>query len=305
MNLRDLRYLVAVVDQKHFGRAAELCHVSQPTLSAQIKKLEEYLGVTLIERTQRSVKITDIGEQIAQRARLIIHEADELVESARASRDPFTGELRVGTIPTVGPYLLPHVLKPIRTQYPSLKLKLYEQKTDEIMNSLVDGSLDVGILADLGTQGRFELLNLYEEKFVAAVPEDFPASKRGRMTLGALKAGSLLLLDEGHCLRDQALDVCNRVQIAEETEFRATSLETLRNMVAAGSGVTLMPALAVDSSLVDSPGIRIHRFKDPEPSRQIIMAWRATSARIQTIEAIGKLITTTMKNYTPALKTPT
>ncbi len=305
MNLRDLRYLVAVVDQKHFGRAAKLCHVSQPTLSAQIKKLEEYLGVTLIERTQRSVQITDIGEQIAQRARLIIHEADELVESARSSRDPFTGELRIGTIPTVGPYLLPHILKPIRTSYPDLKLKLYEQKTDEIMKSLTEGDLDAGILADLGTQDKFELQSLYEEKFVAAVPEDFPAPRRGRMTPGALKAGSLLLLDEGHCLRDQALDVCNRVQIAEATEFRATSLETLRNMVAAGSGVTLMPALAVDSAVVESRGVRIHRFKDPEPSRMIIMASRATSARAQTIKAIGKLVATTMSNYSPSLKVST
>lgn len=301
MNLRDLRYLVAVVDEQHFGRAAEICHVSQPTLSAQIKKLEEYLGVTLIERTQRSVRVTDIGKQIAARAQLIVHDADELVELARSFRDPFKGELRVGTIPTIGPYLLPHILKPIRASYPDLKLKLYEQKTDEIVASLNTGSLDVGILADVGGFDKFELMDLYEEKFVAAVPDDFPAPRRGRMTVGNLKAGSLLLLDEGHCLRDQALDVCKRVSISEETEFRATSLETLRNMVAAGSGVTLMPALAVDSSVVQSPGLRIHRFKDPEPQRSVLIAWRKSSARVETIKAVAELVRDVMKRYKPSL----
>lgn len=295
MNLRDLRYLVAVVDHGHFGRAAEACHVSQPTLSAQLKKLEEYLGVTLIERTQRKVQVTDIGQQIAQRARLILHEADELVESARSFKDPFKGELRIGSIPTVGPYLLPRTLKTIRDSYPDLKLKLFELTTGELVEALRDGRVDMALLADLGDLDRFEVRKLYDEVFVAAVPEDFPVPGRSRVTVANLKAGNLLLLDEGHCLRDQALEVCSRVNISESAEFRATSLETLRNLVIAGNGVTLLPALA--AGVNDVPGLRIHRFKDPEPFREIVMAWRHSSARLRTIEAIGDLIELHMKSF--------
>jgi len=290
MNLRDLRYLVAVVDHEHFGRAAQACHVSQPTLSAQIKKLEEFLEVQLIERTQRSVRVTDIGRQIASRARLICHEADELVEVARAAADPFAGDIRLAAIPTMAPYLFPKVLQNFRTTWPKLRLKLFEEKTADAVLALREGRIDAAFMAHPVPDAKLESMVLFEEKFVAAVPEDFPVPKRGRITLANLKAGDLLLLEEGHCLRDQALDVCARINLAEAGEFRATSLETLRNMVAAGAGVTLLPELATEGPLGQSAGVRIHRFKDPEPSRTVVLAWRANAARAQTIEALGDAV---------------
>ncbi len=244
MNLRDLRYLVALADERHFGRAAERCHVSQPTLSAQLRKLEDYLGVPLIERQPRRVSMTETGEKVVARARRLLQETDAIVELCRADRDPLAGELRLALIPTVGPYLLPRVITRLKRALPRLKLLLYEYQTAQLLEKLRDGDIDLGILAlPLPTDG-LESRPLYEEPFVLAAPDSHRLAKRDKVRVDDLKNETLLLLEDGHCLRDQALEVCSRIRVNEEEDYRATSLETLRQMVAAGHGITLLPHLA-------------------------------------------------------------
>jgi LysR family hydrogen peroxide-inducible transcriptional activator len=244
VNLRDLKYLVALAEERHFGKAAERCHVSQPTLSAQIRKLEEYLGVSLVERQPKKVSLTETGERIVARARLVLHEADAIVELARTDRDPLAGELKLAFIPTVGPYLLPKVATRLKRALPKLKLLLYEYQTAQLLEKLRHGDIDMGILAlPIPTDG-LECRALYEEAVMLAVPDAHPLAQRERARLEDLRGETLLLLEDGHCLRDQALEVCSRVRVSEDQDYRATSLETLRQMVAAGHGVTLLPQLA-------------------------------------------------------------
>lgn len=291
MNLRDLRYLVAVAQHRHFGRAAASCFVSQPTLSTQIRKLEEELGVTLIERAPRRVLLTPIGRDIAERARRILTEVDQLREAARRAADPEAGTVRLGLFPTLGPYLLPHVMPAIRAQMPRLELLLVEEKTDTLLRMLREGRLDAGLLA-LPVHGpQLHVEPLFEEPFVLAVPDRHPLARRkGPIRLDDLAHESLLLLEEGHCLRDQALDVCHLAGAEEKPEFRATSLETLRQMVAAGVGITLLPVLAVQPPVPRSPAVRLLAFEDPAPSRRIAMVWRPTSALRPCLDRLSSLI---------------
>jgi LysR family hydrogen peroxide-inducible transcriptional activator len=278
LNLRDLRYLVAVADHRHFGRAAEACFVSQPTLSTQIKKLEEELGVELVERNPRRIMLTAVGEQVVERAREVLREADSIREIARRSADPEAGSLRLGLFPTLGPYLLPHVVPEIRRRFPNLELLLVEEKTEEIVRRLRAGSLDAGILALPIHDDQLHEEPLFEEDFVLAVPAEHPLARHEGLATSALLAGeSVLLLDEGHCLRDQALSVCSLAGAKERAGFRATSLETLRQMVAAGVGVTLLPELSVQPPVPESEGIRLIRFAEPVPKRQLALFWRRTS----------------------------
>ena len=278
MNLRDLRYLVAVADHRHFGRAAEACFVSQPTLSTQIKKLERELGVELIERTPRQVMLTAPGERVVERARIVLAEADSIRRIAQQANDPESGTVRMGLFPTIAPYLLPHVVPHLRERFPNLELLLVEEKTEVILERLRDGKLDLGVLAlpitDLGLQKA----PLFREDFVLAVPAGHRlADIDGPLHLGDLQGENVLLLEEGHCLRHQALSVCQLAGANEHTEFRATSLETLRQMVAAGVGVTLLPELAVQPPVPMSPAIRILRFAEPAPSRELALFWRDTN----------------------------
>src|SRR5215469_13946971 len=244
LKLKDLRYLVALADLRHFGRAAARCHVSQPTLSAQLKKLEESLGVQLIERTPNNLTLTAAGEEIVARARRIVEGSDVVVALARTQRDPLGGRLRVALLPTIGPYLLPHVAPSIRKTLPRLQLHLYEYQTAPMLERLHAGELDVGILALPVELEGLESRELYREDFLLAVPERHPLAGRERVRVSDLEDETLLLLEEGHCLRDQALEVCSGVGVHDSQDFRATSLETLRQMVAAGAGVTLLPELA-------------------------------------------------------------
>ncbi|MCS6946355.1 MAG: LysR substrate-binding domain-containing protein, partial [Steroidobacteraceae bacterium] len=244
LKLKDLRYLLAVADTGHFGRAAERCFVSQPTLSAQLKKLEQYLGVQLLERAPRRVTLTEAGVAIATRARQIATASDEIVEIARSFRDPLAGRLRVAFLPTIGPYLLPQAAPRLRRALPRLELMLYEYQTAEILRRLHAGELDLGILALPVDLDGLSARKLYDEPFTVALPAGHPLAKRGTLNVGDLKHETLLLLEDGHCLRDQALEICNRVPIREKTDFRGTSIETLRQMVAAGAGITLLPQRA-------------------------------------------------------------
>jgi LysR family hydrogen peroxide-inducible transcriptional activator len=279
MNLRDLEYLVAVAEHQHFGRAAKACFVSQPTLSTQIKKLETELGVPLVERNSRNVILTAAGERIVERARVLLREADTIHDIARRAKDPEAGTLRVGLFPTLGPYLLPHVIPAVHERFPQLELLLVEEKTDVVLQRLRGGGLDVGVLALPVDRDQLHCEPLFEEDFLLAVPADHPfASTPGPAPTSVIAGARLLLLDEGHCLREQALSVCDLAGASERRDFRATSLETLRQMVAAGVGITLLPELAVQPPVPPSKDIALIRFREPVPRRQIAMFWRETSA---------------------------
>ena len=279
MNLRDLQYLVALAEHRHFGRAAEACFVSQPTLSTQIRKLEDELGVSLVERTPRKVLLTEVGSEIATRAREVLNEVDQIRAVARRTRDPESGTVRLGIFPTLGPYLLPHAVPMVREAFPKLELLLVEEKTEVILRLLREGKLDVGILALPLHEDSLHVEFLFEEPFVLAVPQSHPLARRhGQLKLADLSNESLLLLEDGHCLRDQALEVCHLAGAGERNGFRATSLETLRQMVSAEVGITLLPVLAVKPPVAQSGNLRLIEFKAPPPSRRLAMVWRQSSA---------------------------
>lgn len=278
MNLRDLRYLIALADLRHFGRAAEACHVSQPTLSIRIMKLEEELGVALVERAPRHVMLTPVGADIAERARRVLAEVEQMREMARRTTDPEAGSVRLGMFPTLGPYLLPHVVPDIRARFPRLELLLIEEKTAVLLSMLRAGQLDAAVLALPLHEDWLETEFLFEEPFMLAVPDDHPLASHRDLRLSELVDQNLLLLEEGHCLRDQALEVCSLAGAGEKEGFRATSLETLRQMVAAGVGITLLPMLAVTPPVPNSPSIKLLSFKNPPPTRRLAMVWRRSSA---------------------------
>ncbi len=278
MNLRDLRYLVALADLKHFGRAAEACFVSQPTLSTQIKKFEDELGVPLIERNPRNVMLTDVGVSVVARARAMLHEADQIKNIARRAKDPESGTVKIGIFPTLGPYLLPHVVPNIVKKFPKLELMLFEEKTESVLKKLHDGDLDAGIIALPIHDDTLHAEFLFEESFVLAVPKSSALAKLKKIKLSDLANERLLLLDDGHCLRDQALEVCQMAGVGERAGFRATSLETLRHMVSANVGMTLLPALTVQPPVPPTPNVVLIPFAAPVPNRRIAIVWRRTSA---------------------------
>jgi LysR family hydrogen peroxide-inducible transcriptional activator len=290
LKLKDLRYLVAVADTRHFGQAAARCFVSQPTLSAQLKKLEEYLGVQLIERHPRRVTLTEAGTQVVSRARRIIEASDEIVTLAELRRDPLAGRLRVALLPTIGPYLLPLVATRIRKKLPRLDLLLYEYQTGPMLEQLQSGDIDLGILAlPVPAEGLVQR-DLFAEPFVVAVPDHHALADRKSVKASDLDGQTVLLLEDGHCLRDQALDVCSNTRIQERQDFRATSLETLRQMVASGAGITLLPELASLGAYGNARGVRVIPFSRPAPSRRIGALWRKTTARSAAIEAVCSVI---------------
>src|SRR3990167_4280941 len=257
VNLRDLGYLIALAALRHFGRAAQACHVSQPTLSTQIRKLEEELGVALVERAPRQVMLTPVGRDIADRALRVLADVEQMRETARRTIDPEGGSIRLGIFPTLGPYLLPHVVPVLRARFPKLELLLVEEKTEQLLAMLRNGRLDAAVLA---------------------LPSKHPLSNRRNLQLSDLADQHLLLLEDGHCLRDQALEVCTKAGAGEKDGFRATSLETLRQMVAAGVGITLLPMLAVKPPVSTSSDIQLVNFKTPAPTRRVAMVWRKSSA---------------------------
>jgi LysR family hydrogen peroxide-inducible transcriptional activator len=290
MNLKDLKYLVAIADTGHFGKAAERTFVSQPTLSAQLKKLEEYLGVKLVERQPKNVQLTEVGKQIVVRARRMLDEGEEIVALARHNTDPLSGKLRLALIPTIGPYLLPRVMSRLRKALPHLGLMLYEYQTEALLKRLRDGELDVGILALPVNQEGLETRSLYSEAFTVALPNQHPLADRATIKVPDLKGHTLLLLEDGHCLRDQALEVCSRIDVREVEDFRATSLETLRQMVIAGLGVTLMPQTAVEAPFGSQRGLTIRQFAKPAPSRSVGAVWRKSSTRTTALGAVCDII---------------
>jgi LysR family hydrogen peroxide-inducible transcriptional activator len=290
MNLRDLQYLVALAEHRHFGRAAEASFVSQPTLSTQIKKLEDELGVALFERMPRKVLLTETGREIARRARMVLAEVDEIKATAQRTRDPEAGTLRLGIFPTLGPYLLPHVIPLLRDRFPRLELLLTEGKTENIIHMLRDGSLDAGILALPLHEDSLHAEFLFEEPFVLAVPNHHALVKqKGKLKLSDLAAEKLLLLEDGHCLRDQALEVCQLAGAGEKTGFRATSLETLRQMVAANVGITLLPTLATKPPMARTDNVHLIEFAGHPPSRRIAMVWRKSASMTTFLKRLAEV----------------
>jgi len=294
MNLKDLKYLVALADTGHFGRAAERSFVSQPTLSAQLQKLEQYLGVKLVERRPKNVQLTEVGRQIVAHARRMLDEANQIVALGRNSADPLSGRLKLALIPTIGPYLLPRVMQKIRKALPHLRLMLYEHRTEGLLKLLHEGEIDMGILALPTRLDGLESRVLYRELFTVAVPNGHVLAEKSTIKVQDLKDQTLLLLEDGHCLRDQALEVCSRVDIREAEDFRATSLETLRQMVVAGLGITLLPELAVDSPFGSQRGLTVRQFAKPAPMRTVGAVWRKSSTRTAAISAVCDVLADVM-----------
>jgi LysR family hydrogen peroxide-inducible transcriptional activator len=276
MTLQELKYLVALADHGHFGQAAEACFVSQSTLSTGLKKLEDFLGVILFDRSLKRVTPTPIGREIVDSARRIVEEAVRIRELASYAKDPMDRTVHLGVIPTLGPYYLPHVLTLVRGQYPKLRLLLREEMTPSLLVHLAEGKLDAGLLALPLSDPGLDVLPLFEEPFLAALPADHALARAKSVKLDDLAQAGLLLLEEGHCLRDQALDAC-RLQGLKSEEIRATSLETLRQMVGLGLGVTLMPALAVGGQGAATTHLAIRPLGKPGASRLIGLAWRKRS----------------------------
>jgi LysR family hydrogen peroxide-inducible transcriptional activator len=300
MNLRALQYFVKLADLKHFSKAAEACFVSQPTLSTQIKKLEDELGVQLVERSPKNIMLTPVGVEIAERARLVLSDIDQIRAVARRSGNPADGVLRLGLFPTLAPYFLPHVVPSLRRRYPNLRLQLAEEKTDAILRMLRQGELDAALLALPINDEGLELEALFEEPFVLALPGDHPLVSKETITINDLEGAELLLLEEGHCLREHALAVCSLAHAHERVDFHATSMETLRQMVAADVGITLMPMLAVKPPIAATENIVIRHFKHPAPSRTIALVWRGSSA----LSVFLREMVTSLKDLPPELLQP-
>lgn len=292
MTLQELRYLVALADHGHFGKAANACFISQSTLSIQVKKLEEHLGVSLFDRSLTPIAPTAMGEEVLHAARLILTEAAHIEELTRHAQQPMARTLRLGIIPTLGPYYLPHALAVTRAAYPQLRLLLREQMTPDLLADLAAGRLDAALLALPVNDERFAMLPLFDEPFLAALPASHKLAARKQVTLQALHADTLLLLEEGHCLRDQALAVCGTQRQMEEV--RATSLETLRQMVGLGIGITLLPALATVSGS-EQANLRVVPFRSPAPHRRIALLWRKRAPLPETYERLGK----TLRDHLP------
>ncbi len=277
MNLRALQYFVKLAEIKHCSKAADACFVSQPTLSTQIRKLEEELGVQLVERAPRKVQLTPVGKEIAARARHVLRDVEQIHAAARRSRDPETGTLRLGLFPTLAPYLLPHVVPTIRERFPQLRLELSEEKTADILSMLENGDLDAALIALPVEDDNLESIELFSEPFLMAMPESHPLAAKQEIETGDLEGAELLLLADGHCLRDHALEVCSLAGARERVDFHATSMETLRQMVAAEVGVTLMPALAVAPPIAPTDNMTLRPFRAPAPHRRIALVWRKSS----------------------------
>lgn len=275
MTLQELRYLVALADTGHFGQAAEACHVSQSTLSTGLKKLEDFLGVVLFDRSLKRVTPTPIGREIVDSARRIVEEAARIRELARFTKDPMERTAHLGVIPTLGPYYLPHVLTQVRLAHPKLRLLLREEMTPMMLAHLDAGKLDAGLLALPINDPTLEVAPLFIEPFLAAVPADHALARKPSVRLDELAQAGLLLLEEGHCLREQALEAC-RLQDLKSEEIRATSLETLRQMVAMGLGVTLIPVLAGASGFGGEANVALKPLAEPA-ARSVGLVWRRRS----------------------------
>lgn len=287
--LKQLRYLDALARKGHFGRAAEDCSITQPALSMQIRELEAELGTTLIERLPGGARLTEIGAEVAARGARVLADVRDLSDAARRTSVGLGGTLTLGVIPSIAPYLLPPLLPLVREAYPDLVLKIRESQTDQIISELLDGTLDLLLLALPIVDRDLETHPLFEDPFMLAVPKGFEVGTRVRVSPDLIGKEKVLLLEEGHCFREQALAFCQLRRVGDVDTYGASTLATVVQMVAGGMGVTLLPQLSVAVEGRNTQ-IDVHRFHTPEPSRQIGLAWRRTSPRKADFKALGDLI---------------
>jgi len=290
ITIRQLRYFDALARARHFGRAADSVGVSQPALSMQIRELEATLGGSLVERGSGQLHLTALGGEVAERAKSILSDLRGVEELAAARAAPLTGQMRLGVIPSVAPYLLPHLFPLLSERYPDLRLSLREAITEDIVNELKDGALDAIVISVPSDDPALEEADAVRDAFLLAAPADSEAAGGERITPADVAADSLLLLADGHCLRDQALSVCHMIDPKRLRSFGATSLTTILAMVAAGQGVTLLPELAVDEAVRRDPRLRLVRFADPQPGRTLGVAWRRGSPRAGDYRALRDAI---------------
>ena len=294
MTLTELRYIVAVARERHFGRAAEACFVSQPTLSVAIKKLEEELDVKLFERGTSEVSVTAIGEAIVRQAQSVLEQAAAIKEIAKRGKDPLDGPLRLGIIYTIGPYLLPELVRSVIALSPQMPLMLQENFTVRLLDMLRTGELDCAILAEPFPDTGLAIAPLYDEPFMVAVPTHHPLAKRKKVSSEELKKETMLLLGNGHCFRDHVLEVCPEyARFASDAEgirksFEGSSLETIKHMVASGMGITVVPQLSVPKELQEH--VRYIPFEAPVPSRRVVLAWRRSFTRYEAIAALRNAV---------------
>jgi LysR family hydrogen peroxide-inducible transcriptional activator len=290
VTLRQLRYFDALAQSLHFGRAAEQCAVTQPALSMQIQELEKEIGAPLIERTRLGAQLTDEGKEIARRVSRILSDVRDLVDHARHHQRLLSGDLRLGVIPTIAPYLLPPLLAQLRAGYPELELHLRETQTRHLLDELVAGKLDLVLLALPAEHADIETLPLFTDTFLLALPSSRRMPAKMLATPELMLRDRLLLLEEGHCLREQALDVCNLRQLQGIDTYGASSLSTIVQMVANGYGITLLPEISIAVESRNGP-LRLMHFAEPQPHRIVGLAWRRSSPRKRDFTELGRLIT--------------
>ena len=294
MTLTELRYIVAVARERHFGRAAEACFVSQPTLSVAVKKLEEELDVKIFERGGNEVSVTPLGEAIVRQAQVVIEQAAAVKEIAKSGKDPLSGPLKLGIIYTIGPYLLPDLVRQAIERVPQMPLMLQENFTVKLLDMLRSGEIDCAILAEPFPDAGLAVAPLYDEPFMVAVPKSHPLAKRKRVSSEELKQETMLLLGTGHCFRDQVLEVCPEfARFSANADgirksFEGSSLETIKHMVASGMGVTVVPQLSVPKGA--QPHVAYLKFEPPVPTRRVVLAWRRSFTRYEAIAALRNAV---------------
>jgi LysR family transcriptional regulator, hydrogen peroxide-inducible genes activator len=293
ITLRQLRYLDALAQHRHFGRAAEACAVTQPALSMQIRELEKLLGVDLVERRRHDVSLTPVGEEVMRRAEGLLAGVTELAEFAQHCGKVLSGRLQLGIIPSLAPYVLPKLLPALQERYPELRIELRETQTRFLLDELTRGKLDAAMLALPVAEGEIATIRLFDDRFLLAVPGDDARPETSRVDPRDIDPNRLILLEEGHCLRDQALAFCANLPRAGQMGLGATSLTTVTQMIASGHGITLMPQIAAASEVRDGR-VKLLRFIAPEPFRVIGLAWRRTSPRKADFVALGKLVNATL-----------
>jgi LysR family hydrogen peroxide-inducible transcriptional activator len=290
VTLTELKYIVALARERHFGRAAEKCFVSQPTLSVAVKKLEEELGAILFERGQNDVRTTPVGEQIVAQAERVLSEANRVKELADAAGDPLAGPLRLGAIYTIGPYLLPKLVPLVKQRAPKMPLMIEENFTDRLLESLKRGDLDVAVLALPIAEPGLVAQAVYDETFRVLVPVAHAWAKKKNVAAAELLDEPLLMLGRGNCFRDQVLDLCHAAGEGGPQVLEGSSLETIRHMVASGVGITVMPATAVDTLPKTDPLLRVRPFAEPQPTRRVGLVWRASFPRHQAIDLLRRAL---------------
>ena len=292
MTLTEMRYIVMLARERHFGRAADFCHVSQPTLSVALKKVEQRYGVMLFERSSADVRATPVGEKVALQAQRVLEEADRLIEMTTLGKDPLIGALRLGAIYTIAPYLLPRLIPAMHQRAPRMPMYLQENFTVNLAAMLRAGQLDVVVVAEPFNEPGIVTAKLYDEAFCLALPADHGLAKRDLISADEVAAENLLLLGSGNCFRDQVVQACPKLSEpgGVEGSLEGSSLETVRHMIASGVGISVVPISAAESWRSTSPLLAFRRFADPEPKRGVLVAWRASFPRPQAIDVLRKAI---------------